>query len=65
MANVTLYVSEQDQPVWQAAKRMARLRRISKSQLVTRALEEYLPRIADEPDPADRWSQIAADAPAA
>lgn len=60
MATKTLYVTERDLPVWQAAKRIAQQRRISESQLVREALEDYLPRLVAEPDPAERWAQLGA-----
>lgn len=65
MAQRTLYVREPDEPVWEAAARMAKRRRATLSQLVADALKDYLPRLADEPDPADRWAAIAADEPTA
>lgn len=62
MATKTLYVQDRDLPIWEAAKRVAARRQVSESQLVKEALEDYLPRIADEPASADRWAALAADA---
>ncbi len=62
MAQKNLYVSDRDKPVWKAAERVARRRNVSVAQLVVDALSDYLPRAAAEPDPADRWADIAPDA---
>jgi hypothetical protein len=62
VATKTLYVQDRDLPIWEAAKRVAARRQVSESQLVKEALEDYLPRIADEPVPADRWAAIGAEA---
>lgn len=61
----THYIPDRDQPLWAAAKRMAKRLRISEAQLVRDALADYLPRIADEPVPADRWAAIGGDQPEA
>ena len=65
MATKTLYVREPDEPVWDAATRLAKRRKTTVSRLVAEALEDYLPRMAAEPTPEDRWANIAADTPAA
>lgn len=64
MATKTLYVGDRDEPVWQAADRLAKRNGTSVSRLVAQALADYLPRAAAEPapEPADRWAAIAPDA---
>jgi hypothetical protein len=59
MANKSLYIRDGDTPVWEAAERVARRKRVSLSQLVIEALEEHLPRAAAEPVRDVRWSEIA------
>jgi hypothetical protein len=63
--NKTLYLPDAAEPVWDAAERVARKRGIKLGPMLTALLEENLPRLAEEPDPRDRWAQIAADQPAA
>jgi hypothetical protein len=63
----TLYVAERDISLWEAAQRVADLRKTSLSRIVVEALENDLPRAAtDDPTPpetpTDRWAHIAADA---
>ncbi len=59
----TLYVKAEDKPVWAAAGRLAKRKRMSKSAFVAAALRDYVPRAAAEPDPEpeDPWAAIAAD----
>ncbi len=64
MANKTLYIPDRDQPLWEAAQRVADRKRISLYRLVANALESHLPSAAEEPAPHDRWAQIAVDQPA-
>lgn len=61
MPNKTLYIRDADEPVWDAASRVARRDRVSLSQLVTEALETHLPKLAEQPSRDDRWAQIAAE----
>lgn len=67
MPTKNLYYSEDDEALVEAAKRLARRKKISFSRLVTDALEAHLPKVAAEPapTPADRWNALAADSNAA
>ena len=65
MANKTLYIPDRDQPLWDAAQRVADHKRVSLYRLLASALESYLPAAAAEPAPQDRWAQVAADGAAA
>lgn len=65
MIRRTIYFRENDAPIAEAARRIAGSRKISFSELVTEALADYLPRIAAEPTPAERWAAIAPDTNAA
>ena len=64
MPHKTLYVSADDQSLWDAAQRVADRKKTSLSRIVAEALENDLPRAAAEiPETtADRWAHIAADA---
>lgn len=60
VANKTLYIPKADEPLWEAAQRVADRRQTSLYRLLTEALEDYVPRAAVEPSPRDRWAGIAA-----
>lgn len=62
MAQKNLYVSDRDKSLWKAAERVARKRGTSVAQLVVDALTDYLPRVVDQPEPADPWADLATDA---
>lgn len=62
MPRKTVYVGDRDLPAWQAAERLAKKHETSVSQIVAEALAAYLPRVAAQPAPADRWAAIAPDA---
>lgn len=65
MPTKNLYYSEDDKPLVEAAKRVAKRKRISFSRLVTEALESHVPKAAAESAPANRWDDIAAESNAA
>jgi hypothetical protein len=58
----TVYVADREKPIWDAAERIAKRDGVSLSRVVAEALADHLPRRAAQPDPADRWAAIAADA---
>ncbi|MEU7170350.1 hypothetical protein ACIODS_12395 [Micromonospora chalcea] len=60
MPNKTLYIPERDVPLWDAAQRVADRQKVSLYRVVSDALEAHLPVAANEPDPQDRWANIAA-----
>jgi hypothetical protein len=64
MPHKTLYVSERDLSLWDAAQRVADRRKTSLSRVVAEALTEDLPRQDAQTveTPADRWAHIASDA---
>lgn len=62
MANKTFHIPEADEPMWQAAQRIANRRRTTVYRLVAEAMEDYLPRAAER---RDRWQTVAADTEAA
>lgn len=64
MPHKTLYVSERDLPLWDAAQRVADRRKTSLSRVVVEALTEDLPRqdAKTTETPADRWAHIGSDA---
>lgn len=58
-SNKMLYIPERDEPLWQAAQRVADLHEVSLYSVIRDALTDHLPRIATKPTPAERWSQLA------
>lgn len=62
MPNQTLYVSQTDKPIWEAAARVARRNGTSLSRFVTEALERHVPAAAEAPTVRERWDAVAADA---
>lgn len=61
VANKTLYIPPGDEELWEAAKRVADLKKTSVYQLIRESLDRQLPIIAAEPAPAEKWAGIAAD----
>lgn len=53
-----LYIPERDEPLWEAAQRVADLHEVSLYSVVRDALTDQLPKIATKPTPAEQWSQI-------
>lgn len=64
MPNKTLYIPDDEIPLWDAAQRVARLHKTSLYRVVAEALKNDLPRAAAEPPASttDQWAHIAADA---
>ena len=64
MPNKTLYVPDDELPLWDAARRVAKRHNVSLYRVVADALRQDLPRAAEEGPlkPADEWAHIAADA---
>jgi hypothetical protein len=64
MPNKTLYIPDDEIPLWEAAQRVAAKRRTSLYRVVSEALQRDLPRADAEADhkPSDPWARIAADA---
>ncbi len=60
MPNKTLYIPADDEPMWEAAQRVARKRKTSLYRVVAEALRRDLPRADATPD--DEWAGVAADA---
>lgn len=58
MANKTLHIPPADEPMWEAAQRIATQRKTSLYRVIAEALEDYLPRAADR---QTRWAHIAPD----
>lgn len=61
MANKTFYIPDRDEELWEAAERVAKLRKTSVYQVVRDSMDRHLPIIAAEPAPAERWAGIAAE----
>jgi hypothetical protein len=61
MANKTFHIPADEQPLWDAAARVAKQHRTTLYRIVAEALENDLPRIAAKPAPDERWAHIAAD----
>lgn len=64
MPNKTLYIPDQEIPLWNAAQRVAKRHGISLHRVVADALRQDLRRADLEGPikPADEWADIAADA---
>jgi hypothetical protein len=60
VSNKTLWIPEDDMPMWDAAERVAKQKKTSLYRVVREALRRDLPRAAAEQP--DDWSQIAAEA---